>query len=128
MVEIVLSNQVLYHLGSRGIEFDLLPWHREHKMPIMAYSPMAQGGSLRKQLLTDPTIQTLAKKYGVKPMQIILAFCIRTNDVLAIPKASKLEHVMENAEAASLYLEKEDLESLDAVFPKPSKKVPLDMI
>lgn len=122
------TNQVLYHLGSRGIDFDLLPWQRVHHMPIMAYSPLAQGGSLRKQLLTDPTIREIANKYKVKPLQIALAWTIRTNDVIAIPKAVQEQHVIENAEAATIELTKEDLDKLDKVFPKPTKKMPLDII
>ncbi|BDG33604.1 aldo/keto reductase [Parageobacillus thermoglucosidasius] len=122
------TNQVLYHLGSRGIDFDLLPWHREHHVPIMAYSPLAQGGALRKQLLTDPIVNEIAKKYNVKPLQIALAWTIRTNDVIAIPKAGQEQHVLENAEAAAIELTQEDLKRLDEAFPKPRKKVPLDII
>ncbi|GMO01336.1 aldo/keto reductase [Parageobacillus thermoglucosidasius] len=122
------TNQVLYHLGSRGIDFDLLPWHREHHVPIMAYSPLAQGGALRKQLLTDPIVNEIAKKYNVKPLQIALAWTIRTNDVIAIPKAGQEQHVLENAEAATIELTQEDLKRLDEAFPKPRKKVPLDII
>jgi diketogulonate reductase-like aldo/keto reductase len=121
-------NQVLYHLGSRGIDFDLLPWHREHHVPIMAYSPLAQGGTLRRQLLTDPIVNVIAKKYNVKPLQIALAWTIRTNDVIAIPKAGQEQHVLENAEAAAIELTQEDLNRLDEAFPKPRKKVPLDII
>lgn len=94
----------------------------------MAYSPLAQGGSLRKQLLTDPAVQSLAEKYRVKPLQIALAWTIRTNDVIAIPKAGREQHVLENAEAAAIELTPEDLKKLDRAFPKPRKKVPLDMI
>lgn len=123
-----VTNQVLYHLGSRGIEFDLLPWQREQKMPTMAYSPLAQGGTLKKQLLKNQTILDLAQKYHASPIQIILAWCIRSNDVIAIPKASKIEHVIDNAKAASIYLNKEDLERMDREFPSPNRKVPLDII
>lgn len=123
-----VTNQVLYHLGSRGIEFDLLPWQREQKMPVMAYSPIAQGGTLRRQLLTDSTVLDIAKKYEVSPIQIILSWCIRSNDLIAIPKAVKIEHVIENASAARIYFDQDDLDRLDQVFPKPSRKVPLDVI
>ena len=64
-------NQVLYHLGSRGIEFDLLKWQREHNIPTMAYSPLAQGGRLREQLLESEEVQSIAKKHGVEALQII---------------------------------------------------------
>ncbi|MCM3168590.1 aldo/keto reductase [Peribacillus frigoritolerans] len=123
-----VTNQVLYHLGSRGIDFDLLPWQREHNMPIMAYSPLAQGGSLRRQLLSDPTIREIAEKYNVQPLQIALAWTIRSNHVIAIPKAVQEEHVLANAEAATIELTQEDLNRLDEVFPKPNRKVPLDII
>jgi diketogulonate reductase-like aldo/keto reductase len=123
-----VTNQVLYHLGSRGIDFDLLPWHREHNMPIMAYSPLAQGGSLRSQLISAPIINEIAAKYNVKPLQIALAWVIRTNDVIAIPKAVQEQHVIQNAEAATIQLTEEDLNRLDEVFPKPRKKMPLDII
>ena len=91
-----VTNQVLYHLGSRGIDFDLLPWQCEHNMPIMAYSPLAQGGSLRRQLLNDPTIHDIADKYNVQPLQIALAWTIRSNNVISIPKAVQDEHVLAN--------------------------------
>jgi diketogulonate reductase-like aldo/keto reductase len=123
-----VTNQVLYHLGSRGIDYDLLPWHREHNMPIMAYSPLAQGGTLRRQLLSDPTIIQIAEKYHVKPLQIALSWTIRSNYVMAIPKAVEKEHVLANAEAATIKLTQEDLKRLDEVFPKPTRKIPLDII
>lgn len=123
-----VTNQVLYHLGSRGIEFDLMPWHQTHRMPIMAYSPLAQGGSLRKQLLTDSVIQELAEKYHVQPLQIALAWTIRSNQVIAIPKAVQEEHVLANAEAASIKFTDEDLHRLDQAFPEPNSKMPLDII
>lgn len=123
-----MTNQVLYHLGSRGIEFDLLPWQQQHQMPIMAYSPIAQGGSLRRQLLSDSTIREIAEKHNVKPMQIVLAWCIRSNQVIAIPKAVQKEHVLENAAAAYIELSHEDLAKLDKAFPAPTRKVPLDII
>jgi len=123
-----VTNQVLYHLGSRGIDFDLLPWHEEHGMPIMAYSPLAQGGSLRKQLLSDSTVLQLADQYSATPLQIALAWAIRTPHVLAIPKAVQAQHVKQNVEAACIELTAEDLEKLDQIFPKPQRKVPLDII
>lgn len=123
-----MVDQVLYHLGSRGIEFDLLPWQRKHKMPIMAYCPIAKGGKLRKRLLKDSVVTDIAKKYNAKPLQIILAWSIRNNDVIAIPKASQQKHVIENAKAGSIILSKEDIIRLDKVFPKPDRKVALDIL
>ncbi len=123
-----MTNQVLYHLGSRGIEFDLLPWQREKGLPVMAYCPLAQGGSLRRQLLTDPVIGELARRYDVEPLQIALAWVIRTNDVMAIPKAGREEHVLANAQAAAIQLSDDDLHKLERVFPKPTRKMPLDIV
>lgn len=123
-----VTNQVLYHLGSRGIEFDLLPWQRLHKMPIMAYCPVAQGGSLRTQLLKDSTVKKIAENHSVKPLQIILAWCMRSRNIIAIPKASQAEHVLENAEAASIVLSESELIELDKVFPGSTRKVRLDIV
>ncbi|AJA47173.1 aldo/keto reductase [Clostridium pasteurianum DSM 525 = ATCC 6013] len=123
-----VTNQVLYHLGSRGIEFDLLPWQRIHKMPIMAYCPVAQGGSLRTQLLKNSSVNRIAKAHNVKPLQIILAWCLRSKDIIAIPKAAKVEHVLKNAEAASIVLSENELFELDKAFPAPTRKVSLDIV
>lgn len=123
-----MVNQVLYHLGSRGIEFDLLPWQRKHNIPIMAYCPIAKGGRLRKQLLRDRFVNEIARKYNVKPIQLILAWVIRTDDVIAIPKASHEEHVIENAKAAAIHFSKDDVNKLERSFPKPDRKMHLDML
>ncbi|MFB5664294.1 aldo/keto reductase [Alteribacillus sp. HJP-4] len=121
-------NQVLYHLGSRGIDVDLVPWHAAHNVPMMAYCPLAQGGRLRKQLMTDPAIEKIAAQHNASSMQIALAWTIRNNNVLAIPKAVQEKHVLENAEAASIELSEQEINMLDKAFPKPSAKPPLDII
>ncbi|WP_085993132.1 aldo/keto reductase [Oceanobacillus senegalensis] len=123
-----MINQVLYHLGSRGIDYNLVPWLEEKNMPIMAYSPLAQGGSLRRQLLTNPVIQEIAEKHNVQPLQIALSWTIRSNNCLAIPKAVQEEHILANAEAAAIELTNDDLNKLEKVFPKPTRKMPLDII
>ncbi|WP_342477242.1 aldo/keto reductase [Paenibacillus sp. FSL H7-0350] len=121
-------NQVLYHLGSRGIEHELLPWLRGHKIPVMAYSPLAQAGSLRKGLTENEAVQRIARNHEVTPLQVLLAWTLRDGDVIAIPKAATREHVNENAAAAGLVLTDDELWQLDDAFPQPSWKVPLDMI
>ena len=121
-------NQVLYHLGSRGIEFDLLPWQRERGIPTMAYSPLAHFGQARKKLITHPIVKELAEKKQVDPIQIILAWCIRTNDVIAIPKAATVEHVISNAYAATIEWTEAELAKLDEAFPPPTRKIPLDIL
>ncbi|WP_100399611.1 aldo/keto reductase [Bacillus sp. FJAT-44742] len=122
-------NQVLYHLGSRGIDYDLLPWQRQHNMPIMAYSPLARGDDhSRVSLVNHPTVKEIAEEHQVKPLQIALAWTIRNHDTIAIPKAVQENHVIENAEAASIILSEQELAQLDEAFPEPDKKVPLDII
>lgn len=125
-------NQVLYHLGSRGIEHSLRPWQRQHDMPIMAYCPIAQGGGLRRELLTDATVNEIARELNVTPAQVLLAWAIRPvdgeRDVIAIPKAASPEHVEQNAAALSLQLNDDACERLDKAFPAPGRKTPLDIV
>lgn len=121
-------NEVLYHMGSRGIEFDLLPWQRNNNIPTISYCPLAQGGSLKRNILRNETLNEIAKEHNVKPLQIALAWTIRENDVISIPKASSVDHVAENAKAASIILSCEDLERLDKVFQKPHRKISLDIV
>ncbi|MGY4691579.1 aldo/keto reductase [Salibacterium sp. K-3] len=122
------TNQVLYHLGSRGIEYDLLPWQRTHGIPAMAYCPLAQGGSLRRKMLKHPVLSDIADNHQASPMQILLAWVIQAGDVLAIPKAVQEQHVYDNAEAASVQLSAEELQKLNQAFPAPDRKQPLDII
>lgn len=130
-------NQVLYHLGSRGIEHALLPWQRARGIPTMAYCPLAQGGQLRRELLTHPELLEVASGLGITPTQLLLAWAIRPvadpqgerrRDVIAIPKATGLEHVEQNARVLEIALTDEALERLDAAFPAPGRKTPLDIV
>ncbi|WP_214893274.1 aldo/keto reductase [Exiguobacterium sp. H66] len=121
-------NQVLYHLGSRGIEYELMPLLKEHGIPVMAYCPLAEGGSLREKLLDHPTVERLAEIHGVDPAQILLAFVVRSGDVIAIPKAGQAKHVEENGRAALLQLTDEEFAALDEAFPAPTKKESLDIV
>jgi diketogulonate reductase-like aldo/keto reductase len=118
-----VSNQVLYHLGSRGIDFELLADCARHKVMVMAYSPLGQGAILRNAALS-----TVARKHNVTPAAIALAWTIRHDHVVAIPKASKLDHVKANAAAADLKLDADDLKALDAAFPPPKRATPLGML
>ncbi|WP_339316649.1 aldo/keto reductase [Paenibacillus sp. FSL R10-2734] len=122
------TNQVLYHLGSRGIEAELLPWQKSHKIPVMAYSPLAQAGSLRKGVIESEVVLEIASAHNVTPLQIMLAWTIREEDVITIPKASSRKHVIENAAAGLITLSDEEMWKLDEAFPVPAWKVPLDMI
>jgi diketogulonate reductase-like aldo/keto reductase len=121
-------NQVLYHLGSRGTEIGLQPWMRDHHVPLMAYSPLAQAGKLRQQLVRHPVLVRMAAAYQVSVLQIVLAWALHQHQVLAIPKAGQAAHVLQNAQAAELALTDADLAALDQAFPAPTHAVPLDMI
>jgi diketogulonate reductase-like aldo/keto reductase len=117
------TNQVLYHVGSRGIEYDLLPWSTEHKIPLMAYSPVGQGG----RLLQSKALVTVAKRHNATPAQIAIAWTMRHGNVIAIPKASDPVHVRENAAAGAISLSDEDLAAIDAAHPPPGRKQSLDI-
>jgi len=117
------SNQVLYNLTRRGIEFDLLPWSRERSMPVMAYSPIEQGA-----LAGNRALQAVANRHGASPAQIALAWVMRGDGVIAIPKAVRPEHVRQNIAAADISLTQDDLAALDRAFAPPSRKRPLEMI
>ncbi|MBX9444937.1 aldo/keto reductase [Dickeya chrysanthemi] len=122
------TNQVLYHLGSRGIEYDLLPWCQQRQLPVMAYCPLAQAGQLRYDLLTHPAVVQVAQQQALTPAQVLLAWVIRQSGVIAIPKASTLAHVTENAAALEVTLSPEHLAILDAAYPAPHRKQPLDVV
>ncbi len=117
------ANQLLYNLGSRGIEFDLLPWQQEQLMPVMAYSPLGRG-----DLLNHPAIQAVADRHDATPAQVALAAVMRHEGVIAIPKASSVAHVEANAAALDIQLDAEDIETLDRAFPPPSMAQALDII
>lgn len=119
----VSCNQVLYNLSRRGIEYDLMPWCRERGIPIMAYSPIGQG-----QLLKRKAVKAIAVKHNATPAQVCLAWVLRQQDVIAIPKAGTSQHVRENQGALSLKLTDEDLRELDDAFPPPSEHQPLEML
>jgi diketogulonate reductase-like aldo/keto reductase len=117
------TNQVLYNLARRGIEFDLLPWCRERGMPVMAYTPTEQGTLLRHKAL-----RTVAERLGATPAQVALAWVLRQDGVVTIPKAASRAHVRENRKALDLRLDAEALKALDAAFPPPKKARPLEML
>ncbi|MFD2706167.1 aldo/keto reductase [Salibacterium lacus] len=122
------TNQVLYHLGSRGIEYDLLPWMRDKRFPVMAYCPLAQGGLLRRRMLEHPDLQEIAAGRDASATQIMLAWVIQAGDILAIPKAMQSQHLYDNAEAASIRLTDEECGTLEQAFPAPDRKQPLDIV
>ncbi|QNK09391.1 MULTISPECIES: aldo/keto reductase [Enterobacteriaceae] len=122
------TNQVLYHLASRGIEHDLLPWCQQQSLPVMAYSPLAQAGRLRNGLMNHPALSKLAMQKGITVAQLLLAWVISHQGVIAIPKAGSVAHVEENAAALEVVLNAHDIALMEQAFPAPGHKTPLDMV
>jgi len=119
----VQTNQLLYNLTRRGIEWDLLPWLRERRVPVMAYSPIEQA-----RLLRHAGLAGFAQRHGMPPAQAALAWLLAQEGVIAIPKTSHPERLRENIAAAGIQLSGEQLAELDALFKPPTKPVPLEMI
>ena len=119
----VQTNQLLYNLTRRGIEHDLQPWCRARGIPVMAYSPIEQGRMLR-----HPELRRVAERHGATPAQVGLAWLLRQDGVIAIPKASDPAHVRDNRAAADLRLDEQDLADLDRAFPPPRGPRPLEML
>lgn len=118
------TNQVLYNLTARGIEYDLLGWSADHAIPVMAYSPLGNDN----RMLRHPELQRIAHTRGATAAQVALAFVLARPNVIAIPKATGLDHVAENRAAADLTLTAADLAALDTAFPPPRRKQSLEMI
>jgi diketogulonate reductase-like aldo/keto reductase len=119
----VAADQVLYNLARRGPEWDLLPWCRKHQVAMMAYTPLGSGG-----MLGNPALAAIARRHGATPAQIALAWLLRQESTIVIPKASRPEHVRENRGALDVQLTTEDLSALDRAFPPPKGKSSLGML
>jgi len=119
----VATDQVLFNLSRRGIEWDLLPWCAEHAIPLMAYSPIEQA-----HLLSEPRLQALARQIGRSAAQLALAWVLSRGKVVAIPKAACVAHVDENFGALDCPLSDEVLRALDTIFPPPRRAGPLEML
>lgn len=111
-------NQVLYHLGSRGIEHELIAAARRKGIAVVAYTPFGRGSYLRARGLPRETLERIARKHDATVRQVALAFLTREPELFAIPKAACVEHVEENASAGELVLDGQDLEAIDAAFPR----------
>ena len=121
--ETVAADQVLYNLSHRGPEWDLVPWCRERGIAIMAYTPLGQGRMLGNRGLVE-----IARRRGATPAQIALAWLLRQDGTIVIPKASRPEHVRENRGALEVALTEEDLAALDRAFPPPKGRSALGML
>ena len=119
----IVTNQVLYNLMRRGIELNLLPWCRQQGVPIMAYSPIEQG-----RLLNNKTLKAIAQERGVSTAQVAIAWLLHQDNVIVIPKSSRIDHVEQNHAALDLKLSVEELNVLENAFPLPTKPVPLEML
>ncbi len=117
------ANQLLYNLGRRGIEWDLLPWLRRQGVPTLAYSPIEQARLLRHRGLQD-----CARRHGMTPAQAALAWLLAQDGVIAIPKSARLARVRENAAAREIVLDAAQLAELDRLFPPPTGASPLAML
>lgn len=119
----IVTNQVLYNLTRRGIEWNLLPWCQQRQIPIMAYSPIEQG-----RLLNHRSLEKMAQARGVTVAQIAIAWLLHQDNVIVIPKASRIEHIEQNYAALNLKLSAEELATLEAAFPPPSRAIALQML
>jgi aldehyde reductase len=119
----VQTNQLLYNLSRRGIEWDLLPWLRERGVPVMAYSPIEQGRLLQDSKLTD-----FARRHGMTAAQAALAWLLSHDDVIVIPKTGDRTRLRENFGALEIRLSEAQLAELDRLFPPPTRATPLAML
>ena len=116
------ANQVLYSLTQRGIEYDLVAWCKRRHVPLMAYSPLDQGA-----IASNRALRNVADRLGVEPARVALAWVLRDPSMIAIPKATRPEHVRANCAAGELTLDATALAALDKAFPPPRRKTPLAM-
>ncbi|RMC61624.1 aldo/keto reductase [Lactobacillus sp. ESL0259] len=118
-------NEDLYNLETRGIEYSLLPWQREHHVPLIAYSPLGRGPKMGSTMMKNEAVLQVAEEHEASAYQILLAWVMQQPDVLAIPKSSSSKHLLSNLKALDIELTPEDLQILEKAFPKPERKEPL---
>jgi diketogulonate reductase-like aldo/keto reductase len=117
------TNQLLYNLARRGIEWDLLPRLRERRIPVMAYSPIEQARLLKNRALVD-----FAKRHGMSAAQAALAWLLAKDDVIVIPKAANSAHLRENLASLKIELTPAQLAELERAFPPPAGPSALEML
>jgi diketogulonate reductase-like aldo/keto reductase len=123
----IATNQVLYNLPKRGVEWDLLPWMHQHHMPLMAYSPLDSSPAETSALLRNATLVAVAARHGITPGQLAVAWLLHRPNVVVIPKAVQLDHVEQNRAALNVMLSAADLAELDQAFAPPHRATPLAM-
>lgn len=122
------ANEDLYNISSRGIDYSLMPWQQEHNIPMIAYTPVAHGDSMGANVTSNKVLQKVANNHHVSVYSIMIAWTIRQQNVLTIPQSSSPAHVKENVAAGDLQLTADEWQMLDAEFPKPTSKQPLDVL
>ena len=123
-----VANEDLYNLDERGIEFDLIPLMKEHHLPLIAYSPLAQADTISGRLTADPFLKELAANHQASVYQIMLAWTLRNGNVLSIPKAATPQHALDNIRALEIHFTPDELAALSRRFPAPTSKQPLATI
>lgn len=122
------ANEDLYNIEERGIEYDLLPWQKEHELPLIAYSPVGgRQNELGTTMLRNKVVKKIAAQHGVSPYVLLLAWIIRDGRTIAIPQTSEPEHAVANVQAGELELTGAELSSLDQEYPQPTTKEPLSI-
>ncbi|XIF20549.1 MAG: aldo/keto reductase [Acetilactobacillus jinshanensis] len=124
----VMANEDLYNIGSRGLDYEVLPWQRKHGIPLIAYAPVDQADTRGNGIVKNRILEKVAAEHHANAFQIMLAWAIRDGRTLAIPQTDNQEHMQENINAAKIKLSSDDLKLLDKAFPKPTRKQPLDII
>lgn len=120
-------NQVLYHIASRGIEYSLMPWMNENNVALMSYCPLAQAGSLKRELFSSDVLNSIAKKHNCDITQVMLAWNIRGGNTVAIPRTGNKTHTVLNAASDNIVLDNNDFEEIDRAFRPPIRKEALDI-
>ena len=118
----IVCNQVLYHLQERAIEHGVLPWCEQHRLAVTAYSPFGHGDFPSKHTPGGRLLADIAQAHDATTRQIALAFLLRQPSVFAIPKASSVEHVQENAGAADIQLSQAEIARINAAFPRGQRR------
>ncbi|TDQ59790.1 diketogulonate reductase-like aldo/keto reductase [Mesocricetibacter intestinalis] len=121
-------NQVLFHLGSRGIEYALKPYQDQQHIPTLAYCPLAQAGRLQRNLINHPVLTEVAQEIGCTPYQVLLLFVLAQPNTVAIPKAAQLQHCKDNIACLQLSLSPQQLMRLNRAFPAPTRRQALDIV
>ncbi len=122
------ANEDLFNLGSRGVEYSLLDWQAKHELPFIAYSPVGAPDQLNAHLDRNPNVLKVAQRHNASAYQILLAWVVSHQQVLAIPQSSNPDHAKENVLAGDIQLTADDLKLLDEAYPAPTEKLPLDVL